>query len=196
MTKSDLRRLYRQRRRDLPEADRQARCNAIEQSFFRWFTGQNFTNPVVHTFLPIEKQKEVNTWPIVRRLWQMPGVRIAASVTNPQDGTLTHYEIFPDTPFIPNPYGIPEPPDNSLFIIHYSLISLVLVPLLAFDQRGHRVGYGGGYYDRFLDQCRPDCVKMGLSLFEPVAKIDDVYEGDIRLDGCVTPGQFYSFPKN
>jgi len=63
----------------------------------------------------------------------------------------------------------------------------VLVPLLCFDRRGHRVGYGRGYYDRFLARCRHDCKKIGLSFFEPLAEIDDVHEGDVELNYCVTP---------
>ena len=61
-------------------------------------------------------------------------------------------------------------------------IDMVLVPGLCFDGDGHRVGYGKGFYDRFLKTCRPDCIKIGLSYFEPVESIDDVHEGDVRLD--------------
>ena len=63
---------------------------------------------------------------------------------------------------------------------------MVLVPGVCFDRDGHRVGYGKGFYDRFLKTCRPDCVKIGLSFFEPVEKIDDVHNGDIALDFLVS----------
>ncbi|MDH3493028.1 MAG: 5-formyltetrahydrofolate cyclo-ligase, partial [Acidobacteriota bacterium] len=72
-------------------------------------------------------------------------------------------------------------------------LDFVLVPLLCFDRRGHRVGYGGGYYDRFLAKVRPDCLKIGLSFFGPVDEIEDVHEGDIRLDYCVMPERIYDF---
>lgn len=64
---------------------------------------------------------------------------------------------------------------------------MVLVPLLSFDRRGHRVGYGKGYYDRFLRKCRPDCQKVGLSIFEPIDEISDANENDEPLDAAVTP---------
>ena len=59
--------------------------------------------------------------------------------------------------------------------------------LLLFARRDlHRVGYGKGYYDQFLKQCRSDCLKIGLSYFELVERIDDVHAGDVRLDFVIT----------
>jgi 5-formyltetrahydrofolate cyclo-ligase len=72
-------------------------------------------------------------------------------------------------------------------MIDAATIDLVIVPLVCVDKSGHRVGYGKGFYDRFLKQVRTDCVKVGLSYFEPVERIDDVHEGDVRLDFVITP---------
>jgi 5-formyltetrahydrofolate cyclo-ligase len=63
----------------------------------------------------------------------------------------------------------------------------VVVPLLSFDKRGHRVGYGKGFYDRFLSECSRDCIKIGLSFFAPVEVIDDVNRHDVTLDLFVMP---------
>ncbi|WP_138992999.1 5-formyltetrahydrofolate cyclo-ligase [Larkinella sp. C7] len=194
MTKAELRAEFRQKRRSLSEAEWQTRCEAISNRFFTFLP----TKPVsvIGTFLPIESQKEVDTWLIVRRLWQeFPQIRVAAPVTNLESGTLENYAITPQTVFIKNRYGIPEPP-TSLFAIQNSVFDIILVPLLAFDQTGNRVGYGGGFYDRFLAQCRPDCLKIGLSLFDPVDQINDVYEGDISLNFCITPDQIWVFDGN
>lgn len=88
-------------------------------------------------------------------------------------------------------WQIHEPSHNET--IASNEIDLVIVPLLAFDERGYRVGYGRGFYDRFLAQCRPDAQKIGLSYFPPVERIDDVNEFDIKLDSCVTPGKVWRF---
>ena len=72
-------------------------------------------------------------------------------------------------------------------------IDAVLVPGLCFDQMGHRVGYGKGYYDKFLSQCRPDCIKIGLSLFPLIDMIDGVGPHDVALDDCITPATLISF---
>ncbi len=76
-----------------------------------------------------------------------------------------------------------------------SSIDWVLVPLLAFDRRGHRVGYGKGFYDRFLAGCRSDARKIGLSLFAPVVAIDDIGSQDVALDAVVTPDRVWTFGK-
>ena len=73
------------------------------------------------------------------------------------------------------------------------LDDLIIVPLLAVDAQGHRVGYGKGFYDRFLSKCRPDCLKVGLNYFEPDERIVDVGEHDIKLDACVTPTEVFCF---
>ncbi len=106
---------------------------------------------------------------------------------------MAHYTIYPDTPLVENKLGIPEPllqdqPQTAL-----CSVKTVLVPLLAFDLQGHRVGYGGGYYDRFLADDVPHSRKIGLSLFGPVDSIDDVDATDVRLDACITPEQVYRF---
>lgn len=72
-------------------------------------------------------------------------------------------------------------------------IDVVFVPLLAFDKTGHRVGYGKGFYDDFLAKCRPQTIKIGLSFFDAEDHIEDIYQGDIPLDYCITPNKIYKF---
>ena len=72
-------------------------------------------------------------------------------------------------------------------------IDLVIVPLLAFDEKGYRVGYGKGYYDRFLKKCRKDVIKVGFSYFEPVDAIQDINVYDVPLDYCITHEKIYIF---
>ena len=74
-----------------------------------------------------------------------------------------------------------------------SNIDVVFVPLLAFDKLGHRVGYGKGFYDKFLRGCRPKIIKIGLSFFEIEKPIEDTHLNDVNLDYCVTPKHIYMF---
>ena len=87
--------------------------------------------------------------------------------------------------------GIPEPVDG--LEVPASKLDVVFVPLLAFDKKGHRVGYGGGFYDRFLKSCKKDVLKIGLSFFLPELEIEDIHSDDIPLDFCVTPGEVFRF---
>ena len=166
---------------------------SIVNLLFKEFFDDPFekTKAVLHTFLPIVRQNEVDTWSIIHRIWQhFPGVQVAVPVVTNQ---LAHYLLTPETPLTENRWGVPEPQQNVRIAIDIEQIDLVLVPLLAFDKRGHRVGYGGGYYDQFLAKCRPDCLKIGVSPFEPVEHIADTVPTDVPLNACVTPIQVWRF---
>ena len=90
-----------------------------------------------------------------------------------------------------NEYNIPEP--ISGLSVPNEMIDVVFVPLLAYDKQGNRIGYGKGFYDKFLSECKPKVVKIGLSFFEPEEIIEDVYQNDIKLDFCVNPEQIINF---
>ena len=89
-----------------------------------------------------------------------------------------------------NKYNIPEP-INSKILTDLQKIDMILVPLLAFDKSGNRIGYGGGYYDKFLSQCKG--LKVGISFEPPIDAIKDVNPYDIKLDYCITPHKVYFF---
>lgn len=106
---------------------------------------------------------------------------------------LTLDVLTPATELVENRWGVPEAVSSDQSSMTTDQVDLVIVPLLAYDARGYRVGYGKGYYDRFLADCRPDVRKIGVSFFEPVPQIEDVDEFDVRLDACVTPEKVISF---
>ena len=70
---------------------------------------------------------------------------------------------------------------------------LVLVPMLAFDRRCHRVGYGGGYYDKFLAQVREDCDKVGLCYqFGLLERTLSSEQFDVALDSVIAENEIFS----
>jgi 5-formyltetrahydrofolate cyclo-ligase len=143
-----------------------------------------------HIFLPITKQKEVNTEYILHIL-QGKDKNCIISKSNFTNFKMLHYLLQDNTKILVNRYGIPEPEDG--IEIDVSKIDVVFIPLLAYDTKGNRVGYGKGFYDRFLSDCKPHCIKIGLSFFEPEIDIVDVLESDIKLDYCVTPESVFTF---
>lgn len=143
-----------------------------------------------HVFLPIERHKEINT-EFLLHILSGRDKRIVISQADFETRHMTHFLLDEHTRIKPNDYGIPEPVDG--IEVPVSKIEVVFVPLLAFDQNGQRVGYGKGFYDNFLLQCKPGTVKVGLSFFEAESDISDVYPGDVKLDFCVTPAQVYAF---
>ena len=150
-------------------------------------------NPeLLHLFLPISRQKEIDTWPLIDRLRQEhPAVSLAVPVSDFQLTHMTSFLLWPDTPLLENRWGIPEPVGAEE--VPPEAIDMVLLPLLTFDLQGHRVGYGKGFYDRFLARCRPDVQKVGLSLEPPVPQISDPNPFDVSLDAAVTPERVYWF---
>ena len=195
MTKSDLRQQFLAQRRALSAEEVIDRSLAIANLLFdTFFLPTSGPNLILHTFLPIVRQNEVDTWPIIYRIWQQfSTVQVAVSVTDTTTNRLSHCLLTPNTPLIENRWGIPEPQSETHGAISSEQIDVVLVPLMVFDRHGHRVGYGKGYYDRFLVECRPDCLKVGLSLFRPVERIDNTEPTDVRLDLCITPDKTWHF---
>ncbi len=143
-----------------------------------------------HLFLPIQKQKEVNTELILNVLLGKDK-NVIVSKSNFEDATLSHFLLTDTTVLKVNDWGIPEPIDG--IPVPEEKIEVVFVPLLAFDQKGNRVGYGKGFYDRFLANCDPNTIKIGLSLFSEEKEILGVTPTDIRLNLCVTPLKTYYF---
>lgn len=99
--------------------------------------------------------------------------------------------VHDETVFKTNRYGIEEPIDG--IDMFPTEIDLVIVPLLSFDIYGNRVGYGKGYYDRFLRRCRKDCIKIGFSYFEPIDQVEDINKFDVKLDFGITPNSIFAF---
>ncbi|AKD02649.1 5-formyltetrahydrofolate cyclo-ligase [Pontibacter korlensis] len=192
MQKAELRKHMLQKRRALPSEEVKHRSRQIAEQFFGYYLFE--PGQTVHVFLPILKNNEVDTWFIIERLRQEhPGVRVVVPVTDVEQNILTHHHLTDEAVLVENNWGIPEPQNAQ--IIHAREVDVVLVPLLAFDREGHRVGYGKGFYDRFLADCRPNVLKIGLSLEPPVERIDDPNPYDVPLDAVVMPNRVWQSKK-
>jgi 5-formyltetrahydrofolate cyclo-ligase len=104
---------------------------------------------------------------------------------------LLNIEISNNTNYSLNQLGIREPISSNQK--DASLLEVIFVPLLIFDKLGHRVGYGGGYYDKFLGNIKDDVLKIGLSIFDPIDEIQDIEKHDISLNYVITPKRVYNF---
>jgi len=140
-----------------------------------------------HLFLSIPEKKEVDTQFLLSVL-QGKDKHIVLPKMHGQHA-LEHFLLTDNTRIKKNSWNVPEPMDG--IPISESKVDVVFIPLLAFDRRGNRVGYGKGYYDNFLRKCRSDVIKVGLSF--PIETISDVSQYDIPLDYCVTPKKTYAF---
>lgn len=190
MTKAELRKIYLVRRKSLSAFERKQKSEQIADEFFDTFqlSGINF----LHCFVPIEKFNEVDTHLIFQRIWrEFSQIQTLAPRVDFQTNEIESVKFSPETNLTENDWQIPEPAGDKT--IAASEIDLVLIPLVCFDERGFRVGYGKGFYDKFLKNCRADCLKIGLSYFAPAAKIADAKDFDVKLDSCVTPEKVWQF---
>jgi 5-formyltetrahydrofolate cyclo-ligase len=187
MTKTELRKTYKALRKDLSSETIEDLSLAISNQLLKipiW------EYSFYHIFLAIEAQKEVNTDYILNIL-SGKDKNILISKSDFETGEMTHFLLTDNTVIKKNNYNIPEPVDG--IEITNDKIEVVFIPLLAFDKQGNRVGYGKGFYDRFLANCKPETIKIGLSFFEAEVEISDVFDGDIGLDYCVTTNKIYQF---
>lgn len=143
-----------------------------------------------HIFLSMEDKIEVDTLPLITLLQGKDKNIVVPKVAGPN--SMENYLLTDSITIKKSSYGVPEPVDG--IEIPESKIDVVFIPLLAFDTIGNRVGYGKGYYDTFLNKCKKETVKIGLSFFGPETDpITDINENDVRLDYCVTPKKTYIF---
>lgn len=190
MNKSALREFYLSKRRLIDENVFEELNNKIKHQFLTYF--EDFELKAIHTFLPIENRKEINTLSILHELrLKVTQLQVVVSKSNLQTLEMTSYLLKNDTALKVNRWGIPEPIEADLF--DDLTIDMVLIPLVIFDESGHRVGYGKGFYDRFLKKCRRETIKVGLCLEPPVRKISDTHSYDVTLDYCVSPEKVFAF---
>ncbi|UXP33151.1 5-formyltetrahydrofolate cyclo-ligase [Reichenbachiella agarivorans] len=186
--KAKLRAVYLRKRKMLSSDQCAFLSQQITNRLITFLGMQRFK--MVHVFLPILKHNEINTWPIVQYLKER-GTTVVVSKSNVESNELTHFIFEHESQLENNKWGIPEPTFGQEVLS--GELDIILIPMVTFDRRGHRIGYGKGYYDKFLSDCRDTCIKVGLSMSPPLDVISCTDPFDIALDYCVTPLKTYSF---
>jgi|SRR5690554_982934 len=187
MTKKELRKKYKKRRDDLSleaiqDLSLQIANRCLELPIWHY---ENY-----HIFLTIEEHKEVQTDALLHIL-SGKDKNIILSRSEFDTLKMTNVLLTDNVVIKKNHWNIPEPQNG--IIIDNQIIDVVFVPLLAYDQSGNRVGYGKGFYDIFLSECKLETLKIGLSFFDPESNIKEAEAHDIRLDYCITPENSYIF---
>jgi len=182
MRKAELRKLYKSKREQLTQDQIEQYSIDISNHALKLNKLWDYQN--YHIFLSIQSQKEVNT-DFLLSVLQGKDKNVLLSKSDFKLGTLTHYLLTDSTVIKLNAYGIPEPQQG--IQIPANQVEVVFIPLLVYDKKGNRIGYGKGFYDRFLAQCKPETLKIGLSFFPAEDQISDVNPHDIPLDYCITP---------
>ena len=191
-SKATFRRAALVQRRALQANEVARHSQQLSEQLFRHFSVAEWQ--VLHVFLPLARRNEPDTWGIIRRIWaEKLAVRLAAPVVQPDGVSLLHYELTFTTRLQLNHWGIPEPDGSAP--VPPTAFDAVLVPLLAADEAGHRVGYGGGFYERFLAACGPSTQFIGLNVLAgaPSGRIADVLPTDVPLTAYIAPDGMWRF---
>ncbi len=187
MTKKELRKLYKEKRSAISSKNKMKWDDLMLIQFQQF----NFNNAqCLFTFWQMEQEPNMYLFTsfLKHRIFNL---QIAYPLCDFTTETMQAILVNDETVFAENKYGITEPKHGNVLLPNE--IDIVFVPLLICDSKGFRVGYGKGFYDKFLSQCRKDVIKIGFNYFEPIEKIEDTNKFDIPLDYCITPQKIYEF---
>ena len=187
-TKQELRVAYRQLRKKFSSEQVKEKSKQICRQVEGWLN-QNPDLDHFHMFFPIDRFNEVNTFYIKEVLERSDKTIYTSQVLKEELGMET-LKLPKDAAFFLDEWGIPVPQES--IMVSPNKIQVVFVPLLAYDLKGNRVGFGKGYYDSFLAKLSPEVLKVGLSFFEPESNIIPE-EHDVPLTMCITPEKVLIF---
>ncbi len=185
MKKSELRSIYKSKRNQLSEVEIHECSRKILENLKKM---PIWEKSVFHVFVPIVQNHEINTFPIIEFLLTQNKTVLVPKVVGKK---MISCRIDKGTEWTTGKFGVPEPIDCIEF--ENKKIEVVLQPMLICDRLGNRIGYGGGYYDRFLSEFQIQPLKIGLNFFPSIPKIEEVEPTDVRLDYCVTGDEIVSF---
>lgn len=189
MFKKEIRQQFKKLRSEIPSKEKlrlddlllfqfqQLNCNSI-QSLLTYWPMANTNEPNTHLFSSYLRHTIL-------------GLQIAYPLSNFEANEMKAVLIDEQTVYTTTAIGITEPKFGD--VLQPENIEVVFVPLLTCDINGNRVGYGKGFYDKFLSKCNTNVIKIGFSYFDPIDKIDDTNSFDIPLTFCITPHRIYEF---
>lgn len=180
MVKRSLRRAALARRERLAAAERLERGGLIAEALMRLSEFERARTVMLYASIG----SEVPTGELVAKCAAL-GKRIVLPAARP-GGRLVPALVHDVGQLVPGSFGIPEPVVERTGSIEPAEIDLVIVPGVAFCRRGYRLGYGGGYYDRFLEQLPQDIPRIALAFSVQIQECLEHEPHDIPVDKIVT----------
>jgi 5-formyltetrahydrofolate cyclo-ligase len=181
MKKEIIRKIYKQKRKELPENQRLKFQENIYQQIYNLDISKVKN---VHLFLSLTKFNEIDTEPIIA-FFRSKKKKIVVSKCNFENNSLSHFYLEENTLLELNKFGVPEPVDASQ--VSENELDIIFVPMYVSDKKNYRVGYGKGFYDRFLSNCKKEAKFIGINFFKPIDQIEDVNKFDIALHQVIYP---------
>lgn len=137
-------------------------------------------------------RQEVDIRALIEEAWDR-GKAVYLPKADPEDKKMAVYEVSAFDELEPGAYGIQEPVADDRRRGWREELDLILLPGVVFDRHGYRIGYGGGYYDRFLPTLLPRTLLIGVAFSWQVVDCVPYDAHDQPLDGLVTEEEVYMF---
>lgn len=189
--RNNARNEIRQKRKALHE-DEVAKCSELVRRVVleHEYLKQNRCIASYHSF-----SGEIDTVEINKAL-RLAGHHMALPVIHPEEkGLMDFYSYEKPEDLILNRFKIPEPAVSEENLVQPHHLEVVIVPLVGFNEKGERLGMGGGYYDRMLKKISCECLTLGLAYdFQLIPEIKS-QPWDMPLDEVITPTKHYIFNK-
>lgn len=183
--KQALREEFLQKRQDIEQDARRLAAAKVAELGLTLLSGCS----LIGGYYPM--RGEMDVLPLLARLAQK-GDALCLPVTQPRERALAFFPWSPEDPVRKGKYAVMEPSVRATPVIP----EVVLVPLVAFDRSGHRIGYGGGHYDATLVQLRaynPRLLTVGVAFSMQETRKIPCESFDIRLDKVLTEHEIISF---
>jgi 5-formyltetrahydrofolate cyclo-ligase len=198
-SKQALRQQFRQARRELSLTDQ----NQAAQQLLTQMLTANLLEKQLRVAVYLSQDGEISCQALINWCWNNGVETYLPVLDTVKPGYLLFLPYTPQTPLVANQYGIPEPKLEPDAIISVTELCIVMLPLVAFDPVGHRLGMGGGFYDRTLSgKIRPDLVTSGdfpqlYGLAHDCQQAQKLHTDswDIPLDKIITPSSIISISR-
>jgi 5-formyltetrahydrofolate cyclo-ligase len=147
-------------------------------------------------FVYVNYRSELETLALIKKCIAKPGWIVTVPLTLPKEGLLAYEISDPEKELAPGYCSLPEPVAELTCKFDPAKIDVVILPGSVFDINGGRLGYGGGYYDKFLANCAPQALRIGLAYEMQVVDCVPLMDHDQHLDYLVTEKRVINCEKN
>ena len=180
------RRLRRQAlacRRQLSAEERARKSQRIRQRLFDFAPFRRARR--IHSYVSLAE--EVDTHAIIQAVLARHGV-VSVPRVRPGTHVLDHYDIHQFSDLVPGTFGILEPDPQRCNPTPIEQLDLIIVPGCVFDPRGNRLGYGKGFYDRFLQ--KTPALRIGLAFACQLVEQVPIHAFDVPMDVIITEDEW------
>lgn len=192
MDKKNLRAEILEKRKNISREELEKKSSSIAKSLF----STDYYKRSNYIMAYIDFRNEVKTEEIVKTALK-EGKNVVIPISVVENKQLILSQLFNyDKELEASTYGILEPKSEFVREIHPELIDLILVPGVAFDRRGYRIGYGGGYYDRFLSKIHKSVPKVALAFNLQITPHIKEGKYDIPVDYVITEDEIIKAKKS